>query len=108
MSVYWPQTPTTILGIPNNAMKRFPRRRPRSKEHGSARYLREAPKFVRFLTVCESFSLSSLSLLFLNLLAALPAVADVGVACADPVSLNEVDSGVGACDAGVEPPEAFS
>lgn len=73
----------------------------------SAHHFLDAPKFVRFLFACESFSLSSLSFsFFFSLLAFFPAVADVGVAFADPVSLKDVDNGVGACDPGVEPPDA--
>lgn len=58
----------------------------------------DAPKFVRFLFVAASFSLSSVSL-FLGLLALFPP-ADVGVGLPDALSRNVVDRGVGA---GVEP-----
>jgi hypothetical protein len=61
-------------------------------------YFLDAPKFVRFLFVCASFSLSSVSFFF-DLLALLPP-ADVGVGLLDPLSRNVVDSGVGA---GVDP-----
>jgi hypothetical protein len=80
----------------------------------------EAPKLALFFVVCASPSLSSTSLslslsfslslslslsFFLFLVPPLLPLADVGVGCAEPVSRNDVDSGVGACDAGVEPIE---
>lgn len=68
------------------------------------RYFRGAPKLVRFLLDCESPSLSSVSFFF-DLLALLLPVAGVGVGCAmDPLSRKEAESGVGACDAGVDAP----
>lgn len=64
----------------------------------SALHFLDAPKFVRFLLVCASFSLSSVSL-FLGLFALFP-VAEVGVGLPDALSRYVVDKGVGA---GVEP-----
>ena len=66
-------------------------------ETGELYFLR-APKFVRFLFVCTSPSLSScsFSLSFFFFEAFVPVVED-GV----PVSLNDADTGVGACEAGV-------
>ena len=70
----------------------------------SPRHFLAAPKFVRFFVVCVSPSLSSASF-FLFLIAALVPPADVGVGWAEPLSRNDVEIGVGACDAGVEPTE---
>lgn len=67
-------------------------------------YLRCAPKFVRFLLVDVSFSLSSGSVVFFfDLLAFLIAVVDVGVGRFDGPSRNAADDGV--APAGVEPPD---
>jgi hypothetical protein len=67
-------------------------------------YLRCAPKFVRFLLVDVSFSLSSASIVFFfDLLAFLTAVVDVGVGWFDGPSRNAADDGV--APAGVEPPD---
>lgn len=65
-------------------------------------YFLDAPKLVLFLPICESPSLSSVSFSFFFDLEFLP-VPDDGVGCADPLSRNDADTGVGACDAGVDP-----
>lgn len=62
-----------------------------------------APKFVRFLLVAVSFSLSSWSF-FLNFVAFFPVVVEVGVAWFEPPSRTAFEAGV-TCEAGVEPPE---
>lgn len=67
-------------------------------------YFLEAPKFVLFLLTAESFSLSSRSFSFLfSLLVPLVPAADDGVGTLDAFSLKDVDIGVGACEAGVDP-----
>lgn len=69
--------------------------------HDERAHLRAAPKLIRFLLgPCDSASLSSPPC-FLFFLPPLGAFA-VGVAA---LSLKDVDMGVGACDAGVEPTE---
>lgn len=92
-------------GVTNACAPRKPQSAPRKYQHCNSHkvalqpcHFLEAPKFVRFLLICVSFSLSSVSL-FLGLFALFPP-ADVGVGLPDALSRNVVDNGVGA---GVEP-----
>lgn len=75
----------------------------RQRERAGPTHFRDAPKLVRFLFVCESPSLSSVSLSFFFDLEFLLPATDDGVGCVDALSRNVADTGVCACDAGVEP-----